>query len=253
MVQYHLRALEVNCFLLFGVFRHVFCVWRDRQWSFSGIWKEQYLYFLEWKMIIHYNVFSSSWCHKNNMKETGHHAEQGLNSLGQEPSLFKCRHCLQHGGWCVPEIIKHSIRKNVIIVTKACVMRFAKKSLIFLGLYMQNIQQLAVCCLETHFGPYALTYFSFFRVLRSMIGRALWQPYSFFWCVEHTDTINPMELKDTARHVQYPSTRVAKMGVTQQEAGKPPDTFGKWCNSPFSGGNSLLNPSSNELLAWSWS
>lgn len=39
--------------------------------------------------------------------------------------------------------------------------------------------------------------------------------------------INAMELKDTTRHVQYPSTRVVKMGVTQQEAGKRPDTLGK--------------------------
>lgn len=123
----------------------------------------------------------------------------------------------------------------------------------FSGLYMQNIQQLAVCFLESHFGPYALTCFSFFRVLRPILRRALWKPYPFFWCVEHTATINPMQLKDTAKHAQYPSTRVVKMGVTQQEAGKQPDTLGKWCNSPFSGGNSLLNPSSNELLAWSWS
>lgn len=48
----------------------------------------------------------------------------------------------------------------------------------------------------------------------------------FLMCGAHRQ-INPMEHKDTARHVQYPSTRVVKMGVTQQEAGKPPDTLGK--------------------------
>lgn len=203
-------------------------------------------------MIIHYHAFNSSWCHRNNMKETGHHPEQGLNSLGQQPSLFKCSHCLQHDKWCIPEIIKHSIRKCNYCHQGPCD-EICKERSDFLGLYMQNIQQIAFCCLETHFGLYALICFRLFRVLRPMIRRALWQPYSFFWCVEHANTINPMELKDTARYVQYPSTGVVKMGVTQQEAGKPPDTLGKWCNSPFSGGNSLLNPSSNELLAWSWS
>lgn len=57
----------------------------------------------------------------------------------------------------------------------------------FSGLYMKNIQPLAVCWLETQFSPYGLTCSSFFRVLRPMIRRALWKPYLFFWCVEHTD------------------------------------------------------------------
>lgn len=47
----------------------------------------------------------------------------------------------------------------------------------------------------------------------------------FFWCLQRTETMNPMEHKDTSRHVQYPATRVIKMGVTQQEAGRLPDTL----------------------------
>jgi len=39
--------------------------------------------------------------------------------------------------------------------------------------------------------------------------------------------INAVQLKDTARRVQYPASRVVRMGVTQQEPGKPPDTLGK--------------------------
>lgn len=47
----------------------------------------------------------------------------------------------------------------------------------------------------------------------------------FFWCLQRTETMNPMEQKDTSRHVQYLGTRVIKMGVTQQEAGRLPDTL----------------------------
>lgn len=163
-------------------------------------------------------------------------------------------HSLWHDKQSVPEIIKHFIRKKSLLSPQTCLCdEICQEWSDILGIYMQNIQQLAVCCLETQFHPYALTCFSCSGVLGPVTGRAVWQLYSVLWCLERTDTINPMELKDTARHVQYPATRVVKMGVTQQEAGKPPDTLGKWCNAPFSGGNSLLNPSSNELLAWSWS
>lgn len=70
-----------------------------------------------------------------------------------------------------------------------------------LGIDVQNIQQLAVCCLETQFFPYVFTCFSWSGVLRPVAGRAVWQPDSVCWCLERADTINPMELRDRARHV----------------------------------------------------
>lgn len=133
----------------------------------------------------------------------------------------------------------------------ACVLRFAKNNL-----YCRNIH--AKCSTAGWLllgNPVSSSHLAsaFLGSWGLVTGRAIWQPYSVLWNLEHTDVINPMELKDTARHLQYPASRVVTMGVSLQEAGKPPDTLGKWCNAPFSGGNSLLNPSSNELLAWSLS
>lgn len=39
--------------------------------------------------------------------------------------------------------------------------------------------------------------------------------------------MNSIGRKDIFRHVKYPASGVVKIGVTQQEAGKLPDTLGE--------------------------